>query len=222
VIKLWSPLKRRPELTLEQFAQHWRTIHRELALRLVPPGYMQGYVQNHRLPDPVPGLRAPGDGCPEVWVGPVENVVALGNSPEYREGALLDEPKFMMGNAVPTITRTRVAQGTPRVQLGNSVKAMFFLPPSVLETRDDADWIEHGSWMLPGSTPQRLERERSLTATEALGIASEYGGIESTWWPSVQALQDAWLTHAPSADVLEGVDAMLVRELIVVPPAEWQ
>jgi hypothetical protein len=37
MIKLIGLLDRRDDLTLEQFSHHWRTTHRELALRLVRP-----------------------------------------------------------------------------------------------------------------------------------------------------------------------------------------
>jgi hypothetical protein len=221
VIKLWSPLKRLPGTTLEQFAAHWRTIHREHALKLVPPGYMQGYVQNHRVPEAVPGLEAPGDGCPEVWVGTVENVIGLGNSREYREGALQDEPRFMIVPAVPTLTRTVIARGPAREPLNAGVRALFFLPPSARTTRSVVEWIDPRPWLMPGATPVRFERDRSLTAAEAQGIESQFGGIESSWWPDTAAFQAAWRAHAAPAAAQAGVAAMLVKELIVVTPQSW-
>ena len=58
MLKLYSLLQRRADLSLEDFSRHWRTVHRELALRLVAPGYMRGYVQNHRRETALPGVAA--------------------------------------------------------------------------------------------------------------------------------------------------------------------
>ena len=80
--KCTATLKRRPDFDLEAFSQHWRTVHRELALRLVPPGIMRGYVQNHRIEPSLGTLQAPGDGAPEVWVDSPQEVLRLATSPE--------------------------------------------------------------------------------------------------------------------------------------------
>ena len=48
-----------PDLALEEFSRHWRTVHRELALRLVAPGIMRGYVQNHRRDVDLPCAAKP-------------------------------------------------------------------------------------------------------------------------------------------------------------------
>jgi hypothetical protein len=57
-LNLIGLLLRRPDLTLGQFSQHWRTRHRDLSLLLIAPGIMHGYIQNHLRSDsdPIPGL----------------------------------------------------------------------------------------------------------------------------------------------------------------------
>lgn len=35
---LMGLLNRSPDLTLAQFAQHWRTVHRDHSLKLIAPG----------------------------------------------------------------------------------------------------------------------------------------------------------------------------------------
>ena len=111
MLKLYGLLQRRPDLSLEEFSHHWRTVHRELALRLVPPGIMRGYVQNHRRDVDLVGQPAPADGCPEVWIDDVESLTRLATSPEYLEGAGPDEANFMDGNSANCIGQPRFRRG---------------------------------------------------------------------------------------------------------------
>lgn len=39
-LKLMCFMARRPDFTLDQFSEYWRTIHKAHALKLVEPGYM--------------------------------------------------------------------------------------------------------------------------------------------------------------------------------------
>lgn len=68
MIKVISLLTRRPELTHEQFVQHWLTVHAPLAHAV--PG-VRRYVQSHILgtrarPD-IPETQLDADGIAELW-----------------------------------------------------------------------------------------------------------------------------------------------------------
>jgi hypothetical protein len=218
MIKLFGLLMRRDDLTLEQFSRHWRTVHRELALRLVAPGIMRGYVQNHRRPGVViPGMRAPCDGSPEVWLDSPEMLGRLASSPEYLEGAGPDEPNFMQGGAANCLTETVTTAGEVRASVASRVKAMvFFRRGSPLPEPGAPGWSATRSWLMPHATPLRFERERCLTGFDNIASAP-YAAIEATWWPDQQSLEAAWLrriTTGPAWDY----DAMVVEDLQVLLP----
>jgi hypothetical protein len=207
MLKLYGLLTRRGDLDLEAFRAHWRGPHRDLALRLVAPGIMRGYVQNHRVDRPLTDATTPADGCPELWVDDLAAVQRLGTCPEYLEGAYLDEPNFMDGRAVTSLARLVHAAGRPRAP--GTVRLLRFLPAG-----PPRDWTSPAPWELAGALPVGLERERCLTEEE-LGAPVPYAAIESSWWPDETAARAAW---ALGGTAVRGQHALLVRELVVVPP----
>jgi hypothetical protein len=218
MIKLFGLVTRRDDLTLEQFSRHWRTVHRQLALRLVAPGIMRGYVQNHRRPGiVVPGVRAPCDGSPEVWLDSPDMLVRLASSPEYLEGAGPDEPNFMQGGAANCLAETVVFAGEARASVASRVKALvFFRRGSQLPGNGAAEWGATQSWLMPRAAPLRLERERCLTGFDNVATAP-YAAIEATWWPDYPSFEAAWagrVTTAPAFDC----EAMVVEDLQVLLP----
>ena len=93
MIKSLSLLTRRPELTHEQFVEHWVRIHAPLAHHV--PGLLR-YVQSHILeertrPD-IPSLDVEVDGVAELWYESREAMARALASPEakalHAEGAL--------------------------------------------------------------------------------------------------------------------------------------
>jgi hypothetical protein len=104
-VKLVYCLRRRPELTLEEFQRTWLEDHGPLVKRVreVLP-QMTRYVQSHLIPGPATeGLRAPRgagepyDGITEVWFDSLEDTGAA-TSKEAVAGAmqlLEDERRFL-------------------------------------------------------------------------------------------------------------------------------
>lgn len=224
MIKLFGLLQRRRDLTLEQFSRHWSTVHRELALRLVAPGIMRGYVQNHRVPEPVPGLDAPVDGSPEVWIDGPHILQRLATAPEYLEGAYPDERNFMEGDSGAMVTRTTACHGAARERTTSGAKVMCYFPAQVASDPaiTAARWQSASPWLLPGASPLRLEREQALTGEAAGGVAPRFGAIEASWWPDAATFLALWRQRPADAAARareDGVRAMFVRELIVVPPS---
>src|SRR5262245_17203236 len=162
MLKLYGLIQRRADLTLAEFSRHWRTVHRELALRLVAPGIMRGYVQNHRLPIDLPGAPCPADSCPEVWLDRLEDLERLATSREYLEGAGPDEPNFMTGASVPCLGRPRYAAGVERTALSGRCKVMLFYATAPGGASDDASISFERPWSISNGTPLRLERDLCL------------------------------------------------------------
>ena len=89
MIKTVTLLNRRPDLTSEQFHEHWKTVHAALVLAMPR---VRRYVQCRSLE--VPGREAPCDGVAEVWYDSVEDFLATAASEEYVR-LLADEKNFM-------------------------------------------------------------------------------------------------------------------------------
>jgi hypothetical protein len=223
-----SLIDRRVDLTLDAFSEHWRTVHRELALRLVAPGIMRGYVQNHRLPAALDELEIAGDGCPELWIDSVESVVRLAECPEYLEGAHLDEPNFMTGDARMLISRPVLACGDceRRAAAGRLKLLLFFSTAHAGAELARVAWPGEleAPLLMPGSAPLRLEREISIRDLPAGVPPPEFDIVESSWWPDVETLRAAW-SHATRELPLQNrgiaftrMAGMLAHELPVVWP----
>lgn len=88
MIKTVTLLRRRPDLTREEFDRHWRTVHAPLVLAL--PGVV-AYVQGRVLGDV---LDTDVDGIAEVWYRSEKDMRATFATPEYA-ALLSDEANFM-------------------------------------------------------------------------------------------------------------------------------
>jgi uncharacterized protein (TIGR02118 family) len=89
VIKTVTLLKRRPDLSSEEFHRHWREIHGPLVLAL--PGVLR-YVQCRPLE--TGGDEPAVDGIAEVWYADLPSMRAALASPAYVT-LIADEANFM-------------------------------------------------------------------------------------------------------------------------------
>jgi len=105
VIKTVTLLKRRSDLTSEEFHRHWREVHAPLVLAL--PG-VRRYVQGRVLG------AAEFDGVAEVYYDDAAGIETALGSPEYAE-LLADEENFMgesTGNSIfLTVAEDELAVG---------------------------------------------------------------------------------------------------------------
>lgn len=97
MVKSIVMLRRRPDLTHEEFDRHWRQVHAPLVLQL--PGICR-YVQNRPVDV---GGEPPHDGVSEVWFDDMEALRAATSSPIWPR-ILEDEKNFL-------------AEQTPRSEL---------------------------------------------------------------------------------------------------------
>jgi hypothetical protein len=197
------------------------TVHRELALRLVAPVYMRGYVQKHRLPQPLGTLPPPGDGCPELWIDSPEEFAKLASSPEYLEGARLDEPNFMSGEPLGMIGReTVLIQSASRAASASLPKAMIFLPRAAGRKAEAQRLLDDLCATLGQvSMPTRLSHER---AADVPGETA-YEWVLSAWWPTPEDLERAWqAAERETRDASKILQGMRIKELpVVLPHGAW-
>jgi hypothetical protein len=229
-LKLIGLLSRRPDLTLGQFSQHWRTRHRDLSLLLIAPGIMHGYIQNHRNPDadPIPELPLAGDGFPELWTSGADVLARLGAAPEYLEGAYLDESNFMDGRSQALLAREIVIDDGPgRVAAPTLAKAMlFFKRPATVPFADFAAGWERTPHpiLMPDAKPRRLIRHLAIELPGDAGATYEgvqtFAGQEASYWPDIASFLAAWDRRKPAPGYLDEAEIVgaIVREEPVLFP----
>jgi hypothetical protein len=229
-LKLLGLLTRRPDLTLAQFSQHWRTRHRDLSLWLIRPGIMHGYIQNHRRADadPIPGLPLAGDGFPELWTEGADVLARLGAAPEYLEGAYLDESNFMDGRSQALLAREIVIDDGPgRVAAPTLVKAMiFFKRAANVPFADFARAWERTPHpiLMPDAKPKRLTRQLSIELPGDAGATYQgvqtYAGEEASYWSDIPSFLTAWRARQPAPAYIDaqGTVGVIVREEPVLFP----
>ncbi len=94
-IKLFFILRRKPEMTKEEFSDYWENTHAPLVRKL--PGILR-YLQHHVTNIPRPEYaqtEAPVDGIVETWWPSMETLGAVQQSPEFA-AVLADEPNFIV------------------------------------------------------------------------------------------------------------------------------
>ena len=104
MVKFVYCVRRRPELTSEQFRKYWLEQHGPLVRQCAQVLKARKYVQSHTLDTPLNGYAQqprgtvePYDGITELWWDNLEAVVAAHSSPEGQKANLLlaqDEARF--------------------------------------------------------------------------------------------------------------------------------
>lgn len=207
MLKVMGLIRRRGDLPPDVFRLHWRTIHRGLALRLAEAGIMRGYVQNHALDIPVPGLRRIADGVPELWFDDVASFRAMRGHPAHAEGVFHDEPHFMETEGYRSLwLEEETASGLPRRDCVGLLKAILLLPEG-----------DEGL----GGAPLRVARQ------DVLGPDGASGWVQTSWWPDLGAFNAAWQQRGREEQGW-GADGLLAEERPVfwpgdpVPAADWR
>jgi uncharacterized protein (TIGR02118 family) len=125
VIKLVFTLRRRPEMTREQFQSYWRDQHAPLVSRHAEALRIRRYVQTHARFSELAATQSAArgsepdvyDGQAELWWDSVEDVLAAISTPAGQQAAvelLEDERRFIdlersplwIGEEVELVTST--------------------------------------------------------------------------------------------------------------------
>ena len=69
MIKTISIVKKRPDITREEFYNYWENVHGSLVARHIPG--LRRYIQDHFIE--VPGYNEEGDGIIETWYDDVDS-----------------------------------------------------------------------------------------------------------------------------------------------------
>ncbi|KIM35575.1 hypothetical protein M413DRAFT_32431 [Hebeloma cylindrosporum] len=106
-IRVTCLIKRRPDLTHEQFSEHWGKKHAEIftSLKAVKTNIVR-YNQFHVLEPQSKASAAAGlpiadfDGAAEFWVESLQDLFALFGDEEYLKKAVPDEANFLDRSSV--------------------------------------------------------------------------------------------------------------------------
>jgi len=95
MVRLICMLKRRPDMSVDEFHRYWRENHGPLVMSTKSGSYVRRYVQLHVSHPVVPGNDEPAfDGVTEQWFDSIEDYLASIAEPDYRRIAE-DLPKFL-------------------------------------------------------------------------------------------------------------------------------
>lgn len=186
MIKVFGLITRRADFSLAAFSAYWRTVHLQEALKLSP--FIAHYVQNHFWAEPLPGLRRPADGCPELWFDDPAKIAAMHESAAYKTGAYLDEPRFMEGRADGVAMREQVLSPPPNAP---AVKAMFLYTPAEgvsLSTFTAALDAQPGAPLV--ATTGSIGHVRSFALPADAPPA--YAGADELWWATQAEFEADW------------------------------
>jgi uncharacterized protein (TIGR02118 family) len=107
VIKLIVAVRKRADMSVEDFQQHWRNNHADL-VRNNPATkrYIRKYVQCHTLPDQYELGAVAFDGTAELWFDSADDKDAFFSDPDYLRDIQPDEARFAdMTETVFFVTR---------------------------------------------------------------------------------------------------------------------
>jgi uncharacterized protein (TIGR02118 family) len=96
MLKVGILVYRRPDLTHEQFVEHWRDIHAQLfSNQPVVKQYVRSYIHSRTFPNPPNGVTvADYDGIAQLWFDDIEGFHGVFSSNNYTDVIRVDEQKF--------------------------------------------------------------------------------------------------------------------------------
>jgi len=95
VIKLVIAVKRRADVSPEEFHRYWRTTHADLIRENgAAKKYMRRYIQCHTLQEEYERGEPAYDGTAEVWFDSVEDADAFFNHPGFVDAIGPDADRF--------------------------------------------------------------------------------------------------------------------------------
>jgi uncharacterized protein (TIGR02118 family) len=192
MIKTLALLTRKPELTRDQFDEHWHHPHGDpLSLAI---DTLRHYVQSTRRDIDLGGPAAGYDGIAEVWLDDLETAAGLTEHPKFAAAAA-DQVNFMLPHEVRyLITEEHALAGDPGPGNGGGVKLMQL----VRRAEDCTPKEFHAAWADPadsdaGASLGAARHVRCAVIEPAYQNGEEpvYDGVRELWFDDVEALRHA-------------------------------
>ena len=203
MIKGYSLLAKRPDVSSEYFHEHWRTVHAGHALKITS---LRRYIQAHRLDAEVPGfVQSPYDGVAEVWWDDVAAADLVASDPDYVNNAKLDEPNFIdMPRLGHVLTEERPLRRGPEVTAAEPEVAVLLLlkrPPDMALDEFRGRWpTEADAALTDFSLARRVVTASTILETYAPGgVEPVYDGAAELSWPDRATYEEDWRDHGDAA-----------------------
>ena len=198
-MKMFVLIPKKPGISRSSFHLHWRTTHADLARRIQT---LERYSQSHEeaaLTSEVirpPFSVSPFSGVSEAWFASSHDALGMAESPEYRNGALLDEPHFMdVGRKVRLFTSAVSASaGEPERLEDAPLKLLLFSARGEGVGREelDAHWTRDHAELVRRLPRLAAYRQRPVSSWVSGTRQPDWAYAEELWWRSEAELVAAW------------------------------
>jgi uncharacterized protein (TIGR02118 family) len=210
MVKVFALIPRRPDITHDQFHEHWSTTHADHAKRITT---LQRYVQSHRIDPGVDGLEdSIYEGIAEVWFVDFATAAGMGEDPNYTNYAQADEPNFIDLDRLTFVMAEEdvVREGAPVGQEDPGAKAMLLLRRrDGLEPGAFAQQLTAAGPAIADAAPDasRVVVATALADTYAEDSEPAFDGIVELWFDSTEAFGQGF-----SPAVLDAVGDLIDRD----------
>lgn len=178
MIKAITFVKRKPDMSVEDFQAYWRTKHPETVVRL--PG-LRRYVQSHALPAGYRKGELPWDGIAEVWMDDVDGFRRLPGTREY-EAVQADERNFIGRSAMLLVDDVLIKDG-PIPQDGVKNIELVTRRKGMDVAKFHAYWAEvHGPIAAKIPVLRRYVQSHARMGAYKGGREPIYDGCALTWF----------------------------------------
>ncbi|GAA4752823.1 hypothetical protein GCM10023350_42660 [Nocardioides endophyticus] len=193
-IRSVAPVRRRPELTWEEFSRHWREEHAAIARRM--PG-LAAYTQAHIDPEEQPAGRPHSwrhDGVPLATFADLAAIEMLRESPEYQEEAVPDEAAFTDRASMSPVLLVESFGGPPESRTSDG-RTLFVFASTVGVDEGSGRRLVAALSAIPGAEVALAHRwSVALDADSGLGgrevPARSWDGMLEVWFPDVASARD--------------------------------
>jgi hypothetical protein len=204
-IKLFGLIPRRPDLTPEQFHDHYRHPHGTMGRHI---STMRGYVQSHQIhTDRLGKDQARFEAVAEVWLDNERDALEFRNEPFLVKYILEDEPRFVDMEKLKFLVSTEeVLASGPRLNAALSdadqmwspanrpltVKLLHFVSP------DGSPGWAHDDDVELGFRLGALRHVRCHPLAAFHVDSPSFRGMHELWWPTREAFHRG-VAGAPNA-----------------------
>lgn len=221
MIKVIELVKKRPDLSIEEFRTYWKGTHGAIVSAI--PG-LRRYVQSHPLMGGYRNGSLPFDGVAEVWFDDKDAMRTMATTPEFA-AAKADEPNFIdPSELIELVVDEAVIKDNPAPD--GALKIMELV--NIRTDRDPAEmhrhWEEvHGPIAAKIPTVTRYVQSHVRPGAYRGGARPAFDGIASVWFESIEVARsgsespEIAATRADEANFL-GVEPqrLLTEEIVFV------
>jgi uncharacterized protein (TIGR02118 family) len=212
MINAFSLLKRKPDLSVDAFQEHWRTEHAELITRL--PGVVR-YVQSHPLPEMYDKAEPAYDGVAELWARESRVFRDIATSDAYA-AVQADEEKFLDRKAIELVLTEEhvIKDGTVAVD-GVKYIELFKRRSDMTVEEFQSHWREiYGPQIAALPSVDRYAQYHARLGAYAKGREPAYDGFDISWFKSGVG-EEAGRSQTDFLAVDE-CQQILTRELVII------